>query len=88
MVTSDIIFKYFPDLSEVQKNQFRQLGDLYLFHNERVNLISRKDIQNLYTNHILHSLALAKFCDFLPGNHYGYWHWRWFSRHSPSYFIS
>jgi 16S rRNA (guanine527-N7)-methyltransferase len=70
MVTSDIIFKYFPDLSEVQKNQFRQLGDLYLFHNERVNLISRKDIQNLYTNHILHSLALAKFCDFLPGNHY------------------
>lgn len=70
MVGAEVIFQHFPDLSEKQKDQFQQLGDLYRFHNERVNLISRKDIQNLYTNHILHSLALAKFCNFDIGKHY------------------
>lgn len=70
MVTAEVIFKNFPELSNIQKVQFSQLGDLYQYHNERVNLISRKDIQNLYINHILHSLALAKFCDFQPGKHY------------------
>jgi 16S rRNA (guanine527-N7)-methyltransferase len=58
MVTAEVIFKYFPELSDIQKAQFSQLGDLYQYHNERVNLISRKDIQNLYTNHILHSLVV------------------------------
>lgn len=70
MVGAEIVFQHFPDLSDEQKHQFQQLGDLYRFHNERVNLISRKDIQNLYTNHILHSLALAKFCPFEIGKHY------------------
>lgn len=70
MVSSEILQKYFPDLTNHQKQQFAQLGDLYRYHNERVNLISRKDIQNLYTHHILHSLALAKFCDFESGKHY------------------
>lgn len=70
MVNSEVILKYFPDLTSEQQHQFEQLGDLYRFHNVRVNLISRKDIQNLYTHHILHSLALAKFCEFLPKKHY------------------
>ena len=70
MVSVDVIFEHFQELTNIQRKQFEQLGDLYRFHNERVNLISRKDIQNLYTHHILHSLALAKFCDFEAGKHY------------------
>ncbi len=58
---NSIISKYFPKLSEEQINQFAQLGDLYPEWNERINVISRKDIENLYTNHILHSLAIARF---------------------------
>ena len=52
----DIITKYFPHLSEKQKEQFTQIGSLYPEWNEKINVISRKDIDNLYTNHILHSL--------------------------------
>jgi len=54
------ILRYFPDLSDEQKNHFQKLGELYTYWNERINLISRKDIDNLYPHHILHSLALAK----------------------------
>lgn len=56
-----IINKYFPSLSDIQKEQFSRLGELYPEWNEKINVISRKDIDNLYINHILHSLAIAKF---------------------------
>ena len=57
----DIITKYFPDLSPRQKEQFQILGKLYPEWNEKINVISRKDIDNLYERHILHSLAIGKF---------------------------
>ncbi len=59
----DIILKYFNSLTSEQTDQFRQLGTLYPEWNEKINVISRKDIQNLYSHHILHSLAIAKFLD-------------------------
>lgn len=62
------ILRYFPDLSERQKNQFTQLFDLYVYWNERINVVSRKDIDQLYTRHILHSLAIAKYISFKPGS--------------------
>ena len=61
------ILKYFPNLSEIQIEQFTALGELYRDWNEKVNLISRKDIDELYTHHILHSLAIAKVVSFKPG---------------------
>ena len=61
-----LVFKHFPELSPLQKKQFAQLQDLYLFWNERINLISRKDIEHLYLHHILHSLSIAKVISFLP----------------------
>lgn len=63
----DIILKYFPDLTDLQKEQFEKLGSLYSEWNQKINVISRKDIDNLYPNHILHSLAIAKKVDFKPG---------------------
>jgi len=66
-VTSDIIFQYFPELTEHQKAQFSQLGELYKFWNAQINVISRKDIDKLYLHHVLHSLAIAKVISFLPG---------------------
>lgn len=64
----DSILKYFPHLSEEQINHFRQLDELYRFWNAQINLISRKDIDNLYVHHILHSLALAKVITFKDGS--------------------
>lgn len=64
----DIIKKYFKELSENQISQFEQLGELYPEWNEKINVISRKDIDNLYVNHILHSLGIAKFTDFKSGS--------------------
>ena len=66
-MTSDIIYSYFPDLSAEQKAQFDQLEELYKFWNAQINVISRKDIDSLYTHHILHSLGIAKVMPFLPG---------------------
>ncbi|MFN7313517.1 MAG: 16S rRNA (guanine(527)-N(7))-methyltransferase RsmG [Bacteroidota bacterium] len=67
MVTAmDIITKYFPNLSAKQQQQFAALYDLYKEANEKVNLISRKDIDMLYERHILHSLAIAQFIEFVP----------------------
>ena len=63
----DIILKYFPELTEIQRNQFDALGSLYPDRNEKINVISRKDIDNLYEHHILHSLAIAKFFTPIPG---------------------
>lgn len=64
MNSEEIIFKYFPNLSEDQNMKMRKLGEVYSFYNEQVNLISRKDIVNLYEHHILHSLAIGKVVDF------------------------
>lgn len=63
----DIILKYFPQLDERQKEQLAQLGPLYREWNEKINVVSRKDMDNLFAHHILHSLALAKFIRFKPG---------------------
>ncbi len=64
----DIILKYFPKLTENQQSQFEQLGDLYREWNQKINVISRKDIENLYPHHILHSLAIAKKINFKSGS--------------------
>ena len=64
MNNSTIIEKYFPQLSDKQKHQFAQLGNLYTLWNSQINVISRADIDNLYEKHILHSLALAKVVNF------------------------
>ena len=61
------ILKYFPDLSEEQRRQFAALFDLYADWNAKINVISRKDIDNLYEDHVLHSLAIAKLIRFKPG---------------------
>ncbi|MDR3286582.1 MAG: 16S rRNA (guanine(527)-N(7))-methyltransferase RsmG [Prevotellaceae bacterium] len=58
------ILKYFPNLTAQQISQYEQLGDLYRFWNAQINVISRKDIENIYTHHILHSLAVAKIISF------------------------
>ncbi len=62
------ILNYFPHLSSTQKEQFSELGPLYAEWNERINVISRKDIEALYLRHVLHSLGIAKVQDFLPGS--------------------
>ncbi len=69
MAITDIsmLTKYFPDLSADQRQQFTMLGPLYREWNEKINVISRKDIDNLYVNHVLHSLAIARVISFLPG---------------------
>ena len=59
---------YFPNLSEIQKNQFDQLGNLYLHWNEQINVISRKDTENFYERHVLHSLGIAKLIEFSEGS--------------------
>ena len=64
MNDSTIIEKYFPRLTDKQRQQFAQLGELYATWNAQINVISRADIDNLYEKHILHSLAIAKVVDF------------------------
>lgn len=63
----DIILKYFPHITDSQKEQFAALYDLYTDWNSKINVISRKDIENLYTHHVLHSLAIAKLIQFTDG---------------------
>lgn len=63
----DILYTYFPSLSEKQKNQLEQLYPLYSEWNSKINVISRKDIEQLYLRHVLHSLAIAKFIEFNKG---------------------
>lgn len=67
MDMADIIQNYFPDLTDTQKEQFTALWDLYTYWNSKINVISRKDIGNLYEHHILHSLGIAKVIHFRPG---------------------
>lgn len=62
------LLEYFPNLSATQLEQFAQLEPLYREWNERINVISRKDIENLYTRHLLHSLALPKIMTISPGS--------------------
>lgn len=57
----DIIYKYFPELTSTQKEQFAQLAELYPYWNNQINVVSRKDIDSLYLHHVLHSLGIAKF---------------------------
>ncbi|HEX5169844.1 MAG TPA: 16S rRNA (guanine(527)-N(7))-methyltransferase RsmG [Cyclobacteriaceae bacterium] len=66
-MNSEIISHYFPELTERQRKQFDQLYPLYSEWNEKINVISRKDIENLYVNHVLHSLGIAKVISFNPG---------------------
>ncbi|MBD5212909.1 MAG: 16S rRNA (guanine(527)-N(7))-methyltransferase RsmG [Bacteroidales bacterium] len=63
----ETILKYFPSLSAKQQEQFDVLMRLYPEWNEKINVISRKDIENLEVNHLLHSLAIAKYIRFAPG---------------------
>lgn len=62
------ILKYFNNLTDRQKEQFAALNDLYHDWNQKINVISRKDIDNLYEHHVLHSLAIAKAIRFKPGS--------------------
>ena len=80
----EIILKYFPDLTEEQRKQFAALYDLYTDWNSKINVISRKDIENLYEHHVLHSLGIAKIIQFRPNQHYGLGYRRRFSWHSFS----
>jgi 16S rRNA (guanine527-N7)-methyltransferase len=66
-VKPDIILKYFKDLTETQIEQFSKLFELYVFWNAQINVISRKDIEELYERHVLHSLGIAKICNFKAG---------------------
>ena len=63
----NIIREKFPDLNETQIDQFSRLKKLYEFWNNKINLISRKDIENIYIRHVLHSLVIAKFVTFSKG---------------------
>ena len=63
----DKIIKYFPNITDKQKEQFEALNNLYRDWNSKINVISRKDIDNLYEHHVLHSLAIAKTISFRPG---------------------
>lgn len=63
----DIILKYFPNLTDEQKQQMDSLFELYADWNSKINVISRKDIDNLYLHHVLHSLGIAKVINFRPG---------------------
>lgn len=62
----ELLLKYFPELDEKQKEQFAALGELYTDWNAKINVISRKDIGNLYEHHVLHSLGIAKVIHFSP----------------------
>lgn len=64
----ELIIKYFSNLSEQQKHQFLQLYDLYFDWNLKINVISRKDIENLYVHHVLHSLSIAEIVAFKSGS--------------------
>ncbi len=66
-MTAEIIQKYFPQLSDEQRQQFDALDALYRDWNSKINVISRKDIDQLYEHHVLHSLAIAKIINFRPG---------------------
>ena len=67
-MTVETIFEYFPNLSDNQKEQFERLEELYKDWNQKINVVSRKDIDELYLRHVLHSLGVAKFISFKDGS--------------------
>ncbi|MBD3636428.1 MAG: 16S rRNA (guanine(527)-N(7))-methyltransferase RsmG [Crocinitomicaceae bacterium] len=67
MVSVDIIYKYFPNLTADQKNKFEQLYAIYKEWNDQINVVSRKDFEFFYERHVLHSLGIAKLINFQPG---------------------
>ena len=67
-MNSEIVYKYFPSLTEIQRNKIEQLYPLYCEWNNKINVISRKDIDSFYLHHVLHSLAIAKLINFEKGS--------------------
>lgn len=63
----DIIFRYFPNLDPISQEHFIRLEEIYRLWNSRINVISRKDIDNFFLHHVLHSLAIARIINFVPG---------------------
>ena len=63
----ELILKYFPELTDCQRQRFAALYDLYADWNAKINVVSRKDFDQLYLRHVLHSLAIAKVCTFGDG---------------------
>ena len=63
-----LIYQYFPELSDLQQNQIEQLALLYSDWNEKINVVSRKDVEELYERHVLHSMSIALYTKFLPGS--------------------
>ena len=66
-MNAELVFKYFPNLSKAQKKQFLKLEELYTDWNQKINVVSRKDIDELYLRHVLHSLGIAKIQQFEKG---------------------
>ncbi len=64
----ELILKYFPNLTEDQRSQFEQLQELYVHWNAQINVISRKDTEDFYERHVLHSLGIAKIMEFADGS--------------------
>lgn len=67
-MSAELIEKYFPNLTDIQRSQFERLKELYLFWNAQINVISRKDTHEFYERHVLHSLGIAKIMEFAPGS--------------------
>jgi len=67
LTDSSVIEKYFADITETQRSQFAALGQLYSDWNSKINVISRKDIDNIYIKHVLHSLGIARVVSFMKG---------------------
>ncbi|HFU75513.1 MAG TPA: 16S rRNA (guanine(527)-N(7))-methyltransferase RsmG [Arcobacter sp.] len=67
-MNNEIIYRYFPNLSDLQKDRIDKLDDLYRYWNSQINVISRKDIDNIYLHHVLHSLSIMKFYTFNEGS--------------------
>lgn len=64
---ADIVFQYFPNFSIKQQEQFNKMDELYQDWNQKINVVSRKDIEELYLRHVLHSLGIARLVSFKPG---------------------
>ena len=67
-ISVDLVFKYFPELTEDKKNKFAALYDIYKAWNAQINVVSRKDFDSFYEKHVLHSLGIAKAINFKPGS--------------------
>ena len=68
MIRLEILLKYFPDLNPEQQEKFEKLAEVYKDWNTKINVVSRKDVDEIYIRHVLHSLAIAKFIRFKPGS--------------------